>query len=698
MTSSWPNQTSRTPRGTGAHRSHRRAPGAAPQQSAPARTGRTGAQPDPAPVPARDPGRPGEPSGGTGTGTGARGRRTGGRERYGQRYEPYLDGLFTYCLSVLCDHDSATAALGEALAAADRHHGRAPDDPPGDPAPGRRGIPSGPVDDDPAPGRRAWLYALARWACRRRLAERRRARPGAHTGRNPGTHRSTAAPPPAGPGPAGPSPTGFPATDAPTATDTPTAVNPATDPGPGADSASESDSAAESGADHEPAARHRARLALLAWPEAAGTTPEQREALELSVRHGLGTRETAAVLALDATRARDLIATAGCELERTRAALAVVSSGDCPAVAGLSGDDRVLLSAALRTELVRHVDDCPRCRRAAERAEALGPWPGAAPRPGTLPLLAADRPAVYAAMRTARAARTRSGTPRFGSGGFPLDPRDHTARRERLRARALTTTVVATVLAAPVLALWAAYRGAPLTGESHAGPAVTASEKAAGAERSGDPYAPDDAYDRYENTGGTTPGGHPGGVSVEVVNTGTPAPPARPGAPAPGRLGLTARAYGDTTRLTLTASGAAPVIWSVRTGAPWLRFSSTSGLLHPGESVTVLVTVDPDREPAGPWRARLRIEPTGAVLRIDGRGAGPHSPNPRPTRPGEPSGPPPSPRPTASPSPTQSPSPTPTPSPTESEPETSPSPTPSTTEPGPDPSPPDGSPSQSDGS
>ena len=27
------------------------------------------------------------------------------------RYEPYLDGLFTYCLSVLCGHDTATAAL-----------------------------------------------------------------------------------------------------------------------------------------------------------------------------------------------------------------------------------------------------------------------------------------------------------------------------------------------------------------------------------------------------------------------------------------------------------------------------------------------------------------------------------------------------------------------------------------------------------
>src|SRR3954465_250131 len=56
------------------------------------------------------------------------------------RSEPYLDGLFTYCLSVLCDHDAAIAALGDVLALAERR---------------------GP---DAAGDRRAWLYALARWA------------------------------------------------------------------------------------------------------------------------------------------------------------------------------------------------------------------------------------------------------------------------------------------------------------------------------------------------------------------------------------------------------------------------------------------------------------------------------------------------------------------------------------------------------
>ncbi|MYZ06198.1 hypothetical protein GT028_02270, partial [Streptomyces sp. SID2999] len=118
----------------------------------------------------------------------------------------------------------------------------------------------------------------------------------------------------------------------------------------------------------------RRELALLAWPEAAGTTPEQREALELAVRHKLTAPEVAAVLGLEPAAARELLASAACEVERTRAALAVVETGGCPSVAHLTGDSQLMLSAALRRELVRHVDDCPRCRRTAERA-VPGRWP-----------------------------------------------------------------------------------------------------------------------------------------------------------------------------------------------------------------------------------------------------------------------------------------------------------------------------------
>ncbi|MFD3700206.1 hypothetical protein ACFWUZ_29470 [Streptomyces sp. NPDC058646] len=525
------------------------------------------------------------------------------------RHEPYLDGLFTYCLSVLCDHDTATDVLGDVLAVAERHPSRCPDE--GD--------------------RRAWLYALARWGCLRRLAERRRARQGAHCAGRAPEH-----------------------TDAGRA--------------PGADT----------GADGVPGARRtldvsayrRTELARLAWPEAAGTTPEQREALELAVRHRLGVPELAAVLGTAPAAARELLSGAACEVERTRAALAVVETGSCPSVSRLTGeegDGGVLLSTTLRAELVRHVDDCPRCRRVAERLGAAAPWPGSGGiESAALPLVPAPRTAVHAAMLRSGGRRRRPG-PRFDRTGFPMDPKDHAARRDRLRARAVTTTVVATVVAAPVLALWAAYRGAPSTGEPVGGGTarISASES-----EILPPHADGHPLTAYENTGNaaTTTGGPgfaPGSagpdVSVEVISSGAPATPDRAGAP--GRLTVGAASQGGVTLLTLTASGGAPVYWRLWSDAPWLRADRTAGTLAPGESVTLRIVVDPEGQPVGAWSARVGVDPGGAVVSVRGRGR----PAPAPTRPTPPpQSPDPTPPPTAAPTPaptepTQPPTPTPTP-------------------------------------
>jgi DNA-directed RNA polymerase specialized sigma24 family protein len=450
--------------------------------------------------------------------------------------------------------------------------------------------------------RRAWLYALARWACLRKLTEQRQGRRPAHAG-------ATRSAPQASPGaPAGAREVSVP-------------------PGP-------------DGTDGEPPAfsaeAHRRELALLAWPEAAGTTPEQREVLELAVRHQLGPRGVASVLTMELTTARELLASAACEVERTRAALAVVETGTCPSVARLTGDSELLLSSTLRRELVRHVDDCPRCRRTAERVEAAGPWPGAgSPRPrsgrrtpAVLPLVVPDREAAFAAMLRAR--RARSTVPRFGRNGFPLDPKDHAARRNRLRARAVTTTVVATVIAAPVLALWAAYRDAPRTGEGHDGSSVSSGEP-------GGHYAHEgSSYGRYENAGNATvrAGGRAGGpprdadVSVKVVSPGRTHASGHPGAPAAGSLTVMAEASGGVTTITLTASGA-PVSWAASPGAAWLRLSRTSGILAPGRSVTVQVTIDPAREPEGAWTARIALHPSGAVVQVSGYKAPPATDPPK---------------------------------------------------------------------
>ncbi|GAA3816184.1 BACON domain-containing protein [Streptomyces chiangmaiensis] len=524
------------------------------------------------------------------------------------RYDAYLDGLFTYCLSVLCDHDAATAALGDALALAERRGTRGPQS----------------TDD-----RRAWLYALARWSCLRRLAEaRRRRQPGHAAGRDGGPRAYKVAADRRAAGAIGAAPVS-----------------------------------------EETEKERRRELARLAWPEAAGTTPEQREALELAVRHQLAAPEVAAVLGMDLAVARELLASAACEVERTRAALAVVETGTCPSVARLTGDHRLVLSATLRRELVRHVDDCPRCRRTAERA-VPGTWPGTSVTPAALPVLEAPRAALRAA-RT-HAPRVRGSVPRFDRRGFPMDPKDHAARRDRLRARAVTTTVVATVIAAPVLALWAAYRG-PLTGEGTDGRPATAREAhgpdALGGEGAGG----------YENAGNasTRPGGSFGkdgraaDVSVEVVGV-------RKGTPGEGQLKVVADSDGTTSLITLTASGDAPVRWSVSTKASWLYMNRSSGTLAPGESFTVRVHVDHLREPVGPWHARVAVAPAGAVVTIDGYGTAGPPPDPRPTQdPPGPSHPAPSDPPPTDPDPTTSePTPTDPPStdPTPSDPPSSPPP------------------------
>ncbi|WP_338896720.1 hypothetical protein WBG99_14555 [Streptomyces sp. TG1A-60] len=544
-------------------------------------------------------------------------------ERPPARYEPYLDGLFTYCLSVLCDRDAATAALADVLALAERRRG-----------------------PDAADDRRAWLYALARWACLRKLAEARQKSQGTHvSGRRP-AHG-----------------------------------------GNGAERQHTSKAAQKGAVGSVPLSadeerERRRELALLAWPEAVGTTPEQREALELAVRHQLAAREVADVLGMDPASARELLASAACEVERTRAALAVVETGACPAVARLTGDHQLVLSATLRRALVRHVDDCPVCRRAAERA-VPGRWPGMSVTPAALPVLEAPRAALGPAM--AHLTRARGGAPRFDRRGFPvdpMDPRDRAARRDRLRARAVTTTVVATVVAAPVLALWVAYRGAPLMGEGGDSRPVTAGEE------HGDGILGDGSGDTYENAGSARaePGARLGrgkraadDVLVEVSQ-----------GKGRGALSVVAANDGDITLITLTPTGDSPVHWSARTGADWLYLSRSSGTLRPGESLTIKVYVDQLSEPAGYWTAQVSLAPSGAVVTIEGYGPVPVPPvGSRPTPPVPNPGPP---RPTAPP-------PAPAPDPTHTgpaQPEPAPTPTgqaptdPDQTDPDPTPPPSDG--------
>lgn len=481
--------------------------------------------------------------------------------------DAHLNGLFTYCLSVMCDHDEAVTALGQALAVAERQRERekAPD------GPGRE---------------RPWLYALARWSCLRRLNAQQQ---------------------------------------------NPKRGEPVKLTGP-------------------LATQRRQELAALGWPEAAGITPEQREALELAVRHGLPVDEVALVLSMETPSARLLLSSAACEVERTRAALSVVNKGGCSTVSSLGGDTEVVLSTALRRELVRHVDECSACRLAAERHMAGEPWPGTAPgRARQLVVLPVSRPVVHAALVTALRARSQP-MPRFDRKGFPVESKDRAARLERLRTRAVTTTVVAAVVAAPVLALWAAYRGAPLVGEGRDGGGVSATESDDPAGADGYPYENAGNADRAERSRQSPQERDTGPVDVEEDgkpsdedsstapeddpdDEGSQNPEDGSDSPSPGRLTVQAQPAGDATMITLTNSGGSPLNWSAYAEGRWLRLSQSSGRLQPGESFTLTVTVNRRLEPEGPWSARVHIAPANAVITIEGQG---RDPDPDPSDPDEP--------------------------------------------------------------
>ncbi|NEC63990.1 BACON domain-containing protein, partial [Streptomyces sp. SID9727] len=315
-----------------------------------------------------------------------------------------------------------------------------------------------------------------------------------------------------------------------------------------------------------------------------------------------------------------------------------------------------------------------------ERAGAGAPWPGKTVAPAAaLPVVEAPRPSAYVAMLHARKhLKNRSATPRFDRTGFPMDPKDHAARRDRLRSRVMTTTVVATVVAAPVIALWSAYRGAPLTGEGRDGSAVSAADNETGG--AGTPYDP------YENAGNARPDGGSRftgedslpEVSAEIISKGA-GPTRDPAAHGEGRLTVRTRTAGSATLITLTASKAGPVSWTAATDRPWVTLSRTSGRLPAGGSITIRALADHARQPAGPWTAHLTIAPSGAVVALHGygakaptpgaspRGGSPH-PRPIPPRTGTPDPDPSTPGPS-----------TPTPDPGD------PTPTPTEPDPAPDP-------------
>ncbi|MEV6979265.1 hypothetical protein [Kitasatospora sp. NPDC093806] len=570
-------------------------------------------------------------------------------------YERQVDGLFTYCLSVLCEHAAADAALREVRELAVRH--------------GNRLAEPGLV--------RAWLYSLARYCCLRRLADE-------------------------------------------------------------ADGGTDGvDGAAGEGGEGAEAVRRRRELASLAWPEAAGTDPEQREALELSVRHRLTPIEVAAVLGLPFETVRTLLVSARAEVDRTRSALLVLGVGSCPELDRLGGAGAEswrdwVLGPALRRELVQHVVDCPTCRGTAERVADEVPAGAAGlsglsvlsaplPEPEPAGVVAAGVVAFLpSAGREPAGRRTAGPLPvtepglRFDRSGFPRHRAPDAGRGPTVRRRVVTTGVLAAVLAAPVVALWAGHRGGggPATAASVSSVRMEEDGREAAGHRPVRPTAVAGAVGTVGGVGavaagmelagagpiaaetllpgiqgplipvpahGATPLGSPTLVAapapaVGAVGGGLPGAGGAGGvpegggsaapAPAPsGLLTVEAGEYGNRTVLTLTNSGTTEIRWHAVVDAGWLRLSRDAGTLAPGQRITVIVSVDDDLAPATRWTARIALPPSQAVVTLEGGPQHRGGATPAPAEPGG-AGPTtePGPSPSSSPSPTATEHPSPGPS------------------------------------
>ena len=483
-----------------------------------------------------------------------------------ETWEQLADGLFTYCLSVLCDQDDAVAAMLDVRRLAARHRRRL-----------RR----------PAL-LRAWFYALARYCCLVRMEREAGSATRPKAQQRVGRH----------------------------------------------------------------SVRH-AHLSRLAWPEAAGTTPAQREALELTGRHGLSAAELAAVLDLRPEAASALLAQAVCEVERTAAALIVLDVEDCPELRRLGSERGPVLGPALRGELVRHLDTCPTCRGTAERAAALGPWPGTLRAPGALPILGA--PGELLQGPVAGGILTQFGRrddhdrePRFDRRGFPVHRSERSERAAMLRQRAVAGSVIAAVVAAPVVALWTTHHHRHLL--VAASPVSAISVEMPQQQDAVPPAEPAEAaagLGTGRRGAGVGPAATPAAAGPAAAATAPAAAGGAAPAPvaAPARLAVSASEVGGRTLITLTDSGGTAVAWQASTPAPWLRLSRDEGTLQPGATITVLVTVDEALTPAGPWSAQLTIRPAGAVVTLKGPGTGRSTPPP-----------------SSSPAPSQPPGATPTPS------------------------------------
>ena len=290
---------------------------------------------------------------------------------HAELYDRYATPLYAYCHSMLLDRERALGALGVTFMIAVCRLGELRD----------------------ADRLRPWLYALARTECRSRVDGR------------------------AGPGPAG------------------LAAAAEGDAGDAEQARDErQDSEPSRGEDGEPPPAAELSQAGIAAAAMRWLSLDDRDVIELCLRHHLIGPDLNDVLGLPAGRAHAAITRACTRLRRALGTLLVARWGreDCPdldgMLAGWDGRPTVLMRQRVR----RHIGCCDTCRSREERevppealagllAAAAEPTPPPGLRDDVLRLLAEIAPAATEGDLIADLVAHRAGS--FGSSGFPAPPR-----------------------------------------------------------------------------------------------------------------------------------------------------------------------------------------------------------------------------------------------------------------------------------
>lgn len=389
----------------------------------------------------------------------------------------------------------------------------------------------------------------------------------------------------------------------------------------------------------------RADLRTLVRDALGGVGPTEREVLELQLRQGLSGGEVASVLGVSRNHAHALLSRARDQLATALGALVVARTGrqDCPDLDAVLQTWDGVLTVLVRKRVNRHVERCPVCsvrrRREVTPAMLLGVAPIAA-----LPLLAHGLPAgfkgqvlqiatgnspVAAAHRAAVAKTSYS----FGSQGFPQPLHQPGVPWWHLRPMH-AGAVAGTAAAVTVGVTWIAvppHHGVPPAGA--ATPTATGSaDPAFGHAGQPGPHDPTTGTSAtaQASVGPTAGGGSPAAdpsasmlpvpsptdtsplaASPSASSSTSDAPDAGTLSVSPATLDVTPPASG---LITLTASGGT-VNWSVSEPpglAGKVLVVPMSGTLAAGESTTVTVSVPGPGKP----RVHLMFSPGGATVTV----------------------------------------------------------------------------------